>query len=139
MKSPEFLSDLVELALNDLMVVEQDPEYRVNMKNWHTYIDDETVCEVCLAGSVMAKSLKISQDISCTPSMFTNGWDEAMCSLDLVRVGRLEDALLRWGHSYKTCRNLALGIQPPPEYSEDPDGFKLYLKHVITQLRKNNA
>ena len=53
-KLPNKPSELLKVALTDLELVEGDSKYRVDMRNWHTPQYDKT-CEVCLAGSVMAK------------------------------------------------------------------------------------
>jgi hypothetical protein len=51
-------SELIELALHDLEVVESMPDkYSVNMAFWH--MSDYGTCEVCLAGAVMAVSLHV--------------------------------------------------------------------------------
>lgn len=53
-KLPEKPSELLKLAMLDLEKVEADPRYRVDMGEWHK---PNGRCSVCLAGSVMAKTL----------------------------------------------------------------------------------
>lgn len=52
------MSDVLELALRDLKMVEKDEKYEVKMTEWHQPIS-YSKCQVCLAGSIMAKSLKV--------------------------------------------------------------------------------
>lgn len=54
---PNKPSELLKLALSDMELVEQDPRYKIDMGFWHMPIKNK--CVVCLAGSVMAKTLKI--------------------------------------------------------------------------------
>lgn len=55
---PDRLSDLLEVAVNDAKACGKDPRYKLSMMNWHEPIGDSGVCRVCLAGSVIAKTLK---------------------------------------------------------------------------------
>lgn len=61
------LSDLLEVALKDLVSVERMKKtYVVNMGLWHSpsYHDENGRCAVCLAGSVMACTMQIPTDVS---------------------------------------------------------------------------
>ena len=58
MTLPDTLHGLLELALRDFDSVAQDPAYKVNMRAWLRKAGG--VCHVCLAGAVMAKTLKIA-------------------------------------------------------------------------------
>lgn len=53
---PDKKSELIRLAIADLEKCEQDPNYTIDMTRWHEPRYDG-VCQVCLAGSVMAKTL----------------------------------------------------------------------------------
>lgn len=50
-------SELLSLALKDLLIAKKMPGYRINMRVFHTLSYD--VCNVCLAGSIMAASLNM--------------------------------------------------------------------------------
>lgn len=56
-------SELIELALSDLLKIERDPRYEINMSVWHSGSLDTAAgaspCYVCLAGSVLAKTFRI--------------------------------------------------------------------------------
>ena len=55
MNLPDKPSELIRLALADLALCAADPNYRIDMEEWHK--PEYGVCHVCLAGAVMAKSL----------------------------------------------------------------------------------
>ena len=57
-KLPDKPSELIRLALDDLEKAEKSPTYEVNMDRWHTQ-EEDGICHVCLAGSVMAFSLDV--------------------------------------------------------------------------------
>jgi len=65
-------SSLIRLALADLKKCEADPAYKIDMDNWHLPISNRTgsntVCHVCFAGAVLAKTLGASPFDDVTPS-----------------------------------------------------------------------
>ena len=58
-KLPNTLHELLSLALKDLKKCEKDDDYKIEMSVWHEPNQGTNigVCEVCLAGAVMAKTL----------------------------------------------------------------------------------
>ena len=58
---PDKPSELIRLAIRDMQLCERDPRYNLNMNQWHSggSSDGERVCQVCMAGSVMAKTLQV--------------------------------------------------------------------------------
>ena len=54
---PSTPSELIRLALADLRACERDDRYRVSMMCWHVPL--ERVCQVCLAGAVLAQTLGV--------------------------------------------------------------------------------
>lgn len=60
---PRKLSETIRVALTDLASVERSPRFIVDMGTWFQRSDPEdrqTPCEVCFAGSVMARTLGVS-------------------------------------------------------------------------------
>lgn len=53
-------SALLRLALEDLEAVEADKKYKVAMGKWH---EPNGACKVCLAGSVLAKTLQVPRNL----------------------------------------------------------------------------
>lgn len=59
---PSKASELIRLALRDLRAVESEPDkFIVDMYEWHrpVSLNGDGPCVVCLAGSVLAKSLSV--------------------------------------------------------------------------------
>lgn len=56
---PDKLSELIMIAINDLKACEKDPDYVIDMSEWHHPVGDK--CHVCLAGAVIAKTCDASR------------------------------------------------------------------------------
>ena len=97
-KLPDELSALIRVAVADAKLVEQDPRYKLDMTKWHTPLpNDETekaVCNVCLAGCVVAKSLGISPDQHFEPGSSNTPLRQKLYALDSVRVGEATAAVV---------------------------------------------
>jgi hypothetical protein len=129
---PNKLSDLIELALNDLEAVEAQPDkYRVNMLNWHEPQEDG-ICEVCFAGAVLANTIKLD------PA--TDDWDvmesgqcatALMFALDDARRGDIRDALEQLGT--EVDGQFDRGVTP---YRLDPAKFKAEMRKLASDLRE---
>ena len=105
---PDTLSALIRLAVKDMDLVKADPNYELDMNFWHT--PDLTKCHVCMAGSVIAKTLNCFSEQSLFPSRFADaGIRKKLWSLNSVRLGELMDA---WYRFYSA------------EYTRYDDGFK---------------
>lgn len=95
-KLPDVLSDLIELAINDLEWVESRPGYRVIMDTvWHSYADSYDHCAVCFAGAVMAHTLELPREYSINPTLgpFTGPTVRLLSALDAARRGDWVHAL----------------------------------------------
>jgi hypothetical protein len=85
---PDTLHGLLRIALEDLELVEKDPNYKVVMSVWHTSYDSS--CAVCLAGSVLAKTCNFPRTRSYIhlgepASTFKN----KLAAIDWLRVGEI--------------------------------------------------
>lgn len=59
-KLPDKPSELIRLALSDMKAILKNPKFKVRMDVYMEYVNpDDKRCTVCLAGSVMANTLKI--------------------------------------------------------------------------------
>lgn len=96
---PDKTSELLKLALKDLLSVESDKDYSVNMYLWHESVRGDS-CHVCLAGSVMARTLKVpkTQNVS-------------LVLKEMYLPGRAPKAVFRTETEEKlrTISNVALG------------------------------
>ena len=63
-KLPYYPSELLKLALDDIAVVKKNKIYHINTSVWHTA--NVNTCSVCLAGAVLANTLKASSLVSLT-------------------------------------------------------------------------
>tara|TARA_R110002126_G_scaffold7198_1_gene35723 strand:+ start:112 stop:543 length:432 start_codon:yes stop_codon:yes gene_type:complete len=88
---PDLPSALIRVALTDLQVIQKNPAYKIRMSMWHMTIDEdeETICQVCLAGAVMANTLNadITRDIS--PNDYSTVDARKLDALDDFRSGHV--------------------------------------------------
>lgn len=84
---PSKPSKLIKLALKDLELVEKDPNYKVDMDQWHMPNRITQHCQVCLAGSIMAKTLKTPLSMSVIPSDMGIYNNNKLRALDCFRGG----------------------------------------------------
>lgn len=132
---PDKISDLIELAIKDLEYVESKPDiYVVDMGVWHT---PNSHCKVCLAGSVMAGTLKTDPTLRITTYSFDLDTSEKLEMLDNLRCGYVT-----------TVWRDRIGTRPPQELSqyirvpdydldfESPKRFKDKMREIATLFRK---
>lgn len=105
MKLPDKRSELIRLAVHDAIKISHNPAYKLNMEQWHSkeYWDDElgqiisdNVCNVCLAGSVMACTLKAKVNSKKSPNSYS---EDLMGKLNLInnwREGAAEYEFYFW-------------------------------------------
>ncbi len=114
---PSLPSALIRLALADLEKCEGDSRYCVVMNTvWHT--PSNNVCYVCLAGAVMAKTLRIPNDRWYSPEQSV--YRKQLSALDAFRSG-----LIARGLSYLSLTRPAIlpRFIDIPEYCEDREAF----------------
>lgn len=129
---PDKLSKLVVLALRDLELVEKQPEtYVVDMGKWH---DPNSHCTVCLAGAVMAMTLKESPKQFTTPSEYPRVVAAKLSALNFLRCGDVASAAIVCGHRDRIEVSLrGFGITP---YEKSRSGFKKTMKAMANKLAK---
>lgn len=129
-KLPEKLSELLALALRDLEAVEKDKNYVVRMTAWHAPYKDK--CYVCLAGCVLAQTLKVPREQHRNIKNISTDAALKMNALDSLRIGLVTHA----------CETLGLLLPPPgldremPAYSNKGFRFKKAIRKLITDLEK---
>lgn len=93
---PDKLSELCEVALEDVLALEKAGGYGYNPDRWVYYPPTLTggkqICEVCLAGSVMVRTLGVTHDVK-TPDDLGHDAAPKLRALDYVRMGLFFDAL----------------------------------------------
>lgn len=102
---PEKLSAVMRVALKDEDRAFKSPFYKIDMGGWHdpvwedsTYLSDDddlepVCCHVCLAGAVMAGTLKLDKTKEGSPDLWPE-LDNRLLSLDEIREGSIASALM---------------------------------------------
>ena len=128
-------SDLLFQALIDLRRCELDPEYTVKMFSWHTppSVTGQSTCWVCLAGSVMAKSLGVLKTAFSGPMRFDLPTGNALTALDQFRVGKIRFGLSMLGHNPVPSHIRDRTITP---YGTSPKKFKMDMADLHIYLRQ---
>jgi len=147
---PDKLSDLIVLALADLVKVERSKKYEVNMGVWHRLRQEleGPRCAVCFAGAVMAKTLGAVWGDELDPKSF--GVDMVkLYALNDVRCGNVASATMKFGLDHEQADSLQVAFYvayrggPPgsrwkgwPIYEDDKKGFRLEMRRLARFLRE---
>lgn len=127
---PDKPSDLIDLSVRCVTEIEDDNYYEIDMAGYHFPDPRRGVCDVDLAGAVIAKALDCSPDEHLVPRNFPPHIESKLHALEMLRIGDLW-AFLAF-----------LGIPEPPigetdvtPYEDDPEGFKSDLRSIANRLR----
>jgi len=123
---PKLASELITLSLKDLMWVEKNPKYTIEMNNWIKG------CQVCFAGSVMIRRFKVPDD-AYGPSDFTTEWANAFWALNCFRNGAITKGLRHLGIGREGVEIYSVEVCT---YKHDPIAFKRDMRNLITLLRR---
>lgn len=140
---PNKCSALLRVALRDLKAVEELPDIEVAMSKWWA-LTPESVCRVCLAGSVMTQSFGINtrkvRDLglaSLGPSLFPKPVQFKFYALNALRTGFISIA---YGYLTKVTgeiRNLPPGVPSVVDiahYDVNKEKFYSDLEQLADQL-----
>ena len=87
------LSGLLNLALDDLELVNKDKKYKINMNYWQKKQKGKQ-CEVCLAGSVLAKTFNVPKiSLDDLEGEVKEETMNKLWAIDSIREGDLVQAL----------------------------------------------
>lgn len=125
---PEKPSELIMLALKDLVTVRDLPGYAIDMDYWHKPFKILKICRVCFAGAVIAGTLKLSKHKNVWPGDFTMDTCDKLFALDEFRRGLIRKGLLSMGIAIDHP-NLCL-----PKYKDDPEGFLMAMTDLANDL-----
>jgi hypothetical protein len=137
---PEKLSDLLELSLNDLDLVEKDPLYTVNMRYWHDNNNTEYAstgtCLVGLAGAWLSKSCGAEVDTFICPTMLPRRAENAMLAINACRIGQIDDAVALF-YGAEECYRVPREYKDfdVTRYSQNPVDFKKEMRELVNFLR----
>lgn len=134
-KLPDKPSDLIELALRDLELVELRPDaYKIDMLVWHERPGWAAgPCSVCFAGSVMAMTLGKSPEECLSPHgrFFDEDVSLKLRALNYFREGHINQGLAIMGFQ---ARDFLLRRPGPYDYS--PEEFKHDTRKMASDLRE---
>lgn len=107
---PNKPSKLIRLAIKDLEAVEKNPRYTIDMTTWHTPSSGLKGCFVCLAGAVMAQTLRADREGNRLPHDFKKTFGllpsknhKRLEALDFFRRGLLYAGLQVLGYPKEVC------------------------------------
>ncbi len=120
MKLAKKPSNFIRQALEDLEVIEKKEGYAINMSTFHDPTDN--ICEVCLAGAVMANTLGCDPKKSLDPENFTKKIEDKLNALDCFRMGSIEIALDLLGKSIP--KGYSTDSVTITTYRHSPEQFK---------------
>ena len=131
---PTTPSALIRAALADLRAIEADDGYVVDMSRWHwPTMDDrgQTVCQVCLAGAVMAQTLDVPHDLRIYNDDLAGygcSVENKMNALDFFRLGEIEEGLDMLGYDVDKLSEEWQQYAYEAEYDPaDPDKFHVQM------------
>ncbi len=137
-KLPKKPSALLNLALRDLERVERDKNYEIDMCEWHApeIHDGKPVCHVCLAGSILVKTLKHKPDKEFKFNDYPKA-SNSFFAINAFRKGYVREALGNLGiEEVKISKVDAVRTITP--YSINPAKFKLGMRRIVAHLRKHS-
>jgi hypothetical protein len=141
---PHKLSELAQIALDDVTEIENTPGYTVAMESWHT--PGSASCEVCAAGSVMVCHFGLQkEDYICLgvfEKLFGGSNTRALLAIDCLRRGFVSAAqqvlidrqawitlpLDDYDDPHEVSR-------PMPDYDDNPASWHSEMAQLIADLR----
>jgi hypothetical protein len=146
-KQREFLkarpSELLKIALGDLIKCEKSPKYKINMNRWVDYgAAPNMPCHVCLAGAALVKEFDAKELI--TPCQNPGYTDKQADRLQRIALG-LND--LRIGNLYEGLETLGIPktkLKKIPhdcaitDYHTDNFAFKKDMRKLVKFLQDND-
>ena len=131
--APRTLGKAIQIALNDLALVERDKNFSVDMETcWlesRKRYDWETTqtCEVCFAGTVMAKTHAYQEralkrdGFSISPNDFPTAWRKVFNAIDSIRKYNIVEALYDFYDEETAAKKFTTLLQSMPVVVERPD------------------
>jgi hypothetical protein len=137
-------SELIRAGVQDLEACEADPRYSINMVDWHSptatrfgEVGWKSVCEVCLAGAVMAKRLRADPRVLLNLSDFPTS-RSSLRALNDFRGAGWAQGLRHMGISdEKAVWSLDREIPEIVPYNYGPEAFKAQLLRAADILAQH--
>lgn len=122
-------SELIRLAVADLVKCEKNLGYKIHMGHYH-FNDEDGICNICLAGAVMAQSLKCPISITRSPSYYNV--QKILYALDCFRCGTVDISFCYMGIDTKNFYNREI-----TQYRVDKNKFKEEILALAYDLEKD--
>lgn len=131
---PDKPSELLALALADLAKVEKSLRYEVCMEYWHLPTEDG-VCQVSMAGALMAKTLKVDRFKEFKPSDFETDTKNNLLAIEYFRMGFLGLALKIFGIGSRRYPGVMIDVA---YYHTHRKRFKKDMRDIIKMLERED-
>lgn len=83
---PGTMNGLLEAAINDARTLDR-ASYYPSSREWHNFYRGSARCKICLAGCIIAGSLKVAPDINVDSASFDLRTESLLDALDQMRYG----------------------------------------------------
>ena len=133
LKPPEKYWQLLELALADFDVISQDPNYDINMMVYHDGATKRK-CVVCLAGSVMARTLQADRTKMYSTYNFRS-WSKALNNISNIALGSRPDFFPK--EHEEAFWKFQEPLQDKP-YDADPAHWRAHMSRVVEWLKERD-
>lgn len=146
---PRKMSALIDLALADLELAEKSKDYVIDMGEWHRApssdpYDDDNLCSVCLAGSVMAFSLKANKVKTYEPEFIPESMGDntdQLLAINCLRTGSVQEASEILGLDNEEedgpfSTDFGWFDRDVIDYEDNRAGFKRDMKKLSADLKK---
>jgi hypothetical protein len=141
---PNKPSGLIRLALEDLKKCLANPDYEIDMDVWHSPTDEGT-CHVCLAGAVMAQTLRLEPDGDLSPYDLVTKYHmpqevvDKLRAINSLRLGMVEFGLDAMGIDIAES-GLALDkYYTITAYADDVEQFQQDLHELANTLERQGV
>lgn len=130
------LHSLLKLAIDDLKKVERLPKkYIISMHDWHNYDEDTGKCRVCMAGAVLACTVKIGKTTSVGSE--TEELDRQTSAINALRCGRVAEAYEVLYQKTMAPAKVSRLDDNITSYNDDKEQFHEDIKRLHATLKKN--
>lgn len=133
---PHKLSELAQMALDDVAAVEKLEGYSIDMDDvFHAAYPDDGLCVVCAAGAVMVNRLGADRALDHGPRDFGPNNSNALLAIDSLRVGQVGAALGRLIHGYSKGVRHALD-RSIAQYATSATDWRADMIRLVADLRE---
>ena len=139
---PYTLSATLALAINDARHLDRTL-YQPHHRFWHGFLDAyDNKCLVCLAGSVISRSLHVHHLVATWPGSYPDAIERKLQAINLCRGG---DFIYAFGMFHNQCapsdHETLLAMLPTPAFSdfigwEQFDAHLVSLEAIISDLER---